>query len=262
MLTVKNVCKHFDGIAALDGVELTIDEGEIHGIIGPNGSGKTTLFNCLTGISKADSGSVVFDNVDIANVPARTISEMGIKRSFQDGRLVRGLTVLENVMLGDMGPLAKEITHAFRFPSFERPFFNMPKRERKLREKAYKTLETVGLTGASDKWVSELVWAERQLVQLARTLMAGPKLLLLDEPNSGMGKEETKRIDSLIRAINERGMTVAVISHDMKWVLNLAEKISVLNFGKKISEGGPSEIRNDPKVLEAYLGSSYDEQNP
>lgn len=251
MLKAINVRKHFEGIDALDGVDISIRRGEIHGVIGPNGSGKTTLFNCLSGLLRADKGRIEYEGQNITFMPAETISRLGIKRCFQDGRLVQGCTVIENIMIGAVKPLPGEIADTF----FTLPFTDQSE-EKRLRKRACEVLELIEMTECADSPVTEMGWAERQLLQLARALISRPKVLLLDEPNSGMGKEETERIDALIRRINGGGVTIAVISHDMKLLMNLVDTITVLNFGKKIGEGPPADVRGDSAVQEAYLGSA------
>ena len=250
MLRVSGLSKSFGAIQALNKVDVEIVRGRIHGIIGPNGSGKTTLFNCVTGLLKQSSGTVELDGADITNDRPEIIARKGVRRTFQAGKLVPGMTVLENVMSGvndRIGVAAWD--SALRLP------FVPSRREAEIHERAMAALVMAGLEKSAGRWASDLVWTERQLVQIARALVGDPKVLLLDEPASGMGVREIEKVEEIIRTIRGSGVTVVVVSHDVRMLMNLSDLVTVLNFGEKIAEGSPAEIRTNPRVLEAYLGA-------
>ncbi len=248
-LQLRGLTRRFGALLALDGVDLDVEAGSIHGIIGPNGSGKTTLFNCVTGLLRPDKGRILLEGRDVTGASARTIAGMGVRRTFQGGSLVGSLTAAENVMAGDAMGVGRSAAEAF----FRAPFAEA-RAERELRDAAIQALERVGMAADADRWASDLSWAERQLVQIARALIAQPRLLLLDEPASGMGPHETDRVAEVVREVRRGGTTIAVVSHDMTLVSVLCDAVTVLNYGSKIAEGRPDVVREDSRVREAYLG--------
>lgn len=249
-LLTEGLTKDFAGLRALDKLDITVEKGQIHGLIGPNGSGKTTFFNVVTRLLPATEGKIYFDSVDITNLKPNVVANMGIARTFQAGKLAPGMTVLENVMSGAYTHTKIDILGTF----LRRPFAPSSQEE-KMKRQAMELLELVGLADSAERWAKELVWVERQLLQIARALAAEPKLLLLDEPTGGMGTEESKRVESIIRQVRDGlGMTVIVVAHDVRLVTTISDWVTAINFGKKISEGTPEQIQNDPMVLEAYLG--------
>jgi branched-chain amino acid transport system ATP-binding protein len=249
ILQVKEITQSFGGVKALNKISLQVQKGDIYGVIGPNGAGKTTLFNIISGLLKPDSGEIYFKSNQITNLSAEKINKKGLARTYQQGSITGDMTVLENVMTGmyyfkDQNPIK----------SFVLNHFSITRQEKEMEEKAREILNFVGLKGYAKRWSNNLVWVERQLVQLAMRLVAEPDLLLLDELAAGMGQEETSQIKDIILKINDMGTTVMLISHNVELVMELCDKLSVINFGEKISEGSPADVKNNPDVLEAYIG--------
>ncbi len=253
VLEIRNISKRFGGISALTDVSFQIEEGEIFGLIGPNGAGKTTMFNVITNMYVPSEGSVLFGGKPITGMKPHKITNMGICRSFQNIRLFQQMTVLENVMVGGhTRSSAGVIQSVFRLPS-------QRKEEADLKKKAEKLLELVGLASHSSMMAENISYGQQRRLEIARALASDPKLLLLDEPAAGMNEKETDSLYELIKEVQKRGITVLIIEHDMPLVMKLCDRITVLNFGKKLAEGTPDQIQNNESVIEAYLGTEEEE---
>jgi branched-chain amino acid transport system ATP-binding protein len=248
MLQFNQVSKHFGGLRVLQDVTFSVPQGGIFGLIGPNGAGKTTVFNLVTGLLRASSGSIVFNGRNLDGVPPHRITRLGIARTFQNIRIFKEMTLLENVVVG----MHDHLDYGFAGPLLNLASFR--RIEAKARERALELLSWVRLDHKAQMPADSLSYGEQRKLELARALATEPKLLLLDEPVAGMNPAEKTELMVEIVNIKQRGFSIFIIEHDMRFVMGLCERIAVLNFGKIIAEGSPDEIKNNPEVIEAYLG--------
>ena len=249
MLEVKNIGISFGGLKAVDNFSLTIEKGQLYGLIGPNGAGKTTIFNLLTGVYKADHGSIFLDGKELTGKSTIEINQAGIARTFQNIRLFKDLSVLDNVKVGlhNHHPYST-IEGIFRLPHYY-------KVEKEMNARAMELLKVFDLDKECDYKASNLPYVKQRKLEIARALATDPKLLLLDEPAAGMNPNETAELMDTIRFVRDHfDMTVLLIEHDMKLVSGICEKVTVLNFGQVLTQGETSEVLNDKRVITAYLG--------
>jgi branched-chain amino acid transport system ATP-binding protein len=245
ILEVRRLTKRFGGLTAVAGLDFDLREGEILGVIGPNGAGKTTTFNIIAGTYHADEGEIRFAGQPILGLPPHRIARLGIMRTFQHNRPFSGMPVLENVMVGAHTRFSANI--------FSRKASN---EEQAQRRRAEELVEFVGLAGLRDADVGTLSFGQGRLLEIARALAGEPRVILFDEPAAGLTPAELDRLTGIIRGIAQRGIAVLLIEHDMRFLLPLASRVVVLNFGARIAEGTPQEVRSQPAVMEAYLGDA------
>jgi len=251
-LEVKELSKQFGGVRAVDGVSFIVEPGEIVAVIGPNGAGKTTVFNLISGIFPATSGEIWLQDKRIDKLPGYQIAKLGIARTFQNLQVFEGMNVLENVMVGRHNhSRVNLIGAALRWPGIQQE-------ERQARSKASQRLEFVGLAERARDNGVDLPYGQQRMLEIARALAAEPKLLLLDEPAAGLGSRETQDLATLVRRIRDQGITVLLIEHDMGMVMNIADRIIVLDYGKMLAQGTSAQIRNDQRVIAAYLGETVE----
>lgn len=251
-LHVENLQKSFGGVQALKGLSFKVSPGIIKAIIGPNGAGKTTLFNVITGVFPPNGGAIALNGMSIEGRKAREIARLGVSRTFQNVEVFGRMTVLENVMVG------RHIQSRAGIISTGLRLVGMRREERQIRESAMQHLAFVGLENRATELAANLPLGEQKLLEVARALATDPKILLLDEPAGGLNTRETEELAALIHRILEQGITVVLVEHDMNLVMDISDEIMVMNFGEKIAEGKPKQIKNDPLVIEAYLGEEVD----
>jgi branched-chain amino acid transport system ATP-binding protein len=253
MLKLTNVSKRFGGLSVLHDVSFEVPEGKVFGLIGPNGAGKTTVFNLITGLLAPTTGAIDLGGKSLVGVKPHEITRRGIGRTFQNIRIFKEMTLLENVVVG----MHTHLDYGVHSWLFSLPAFR--KQEQRARTRALELLGWVGLAAKANDIADKLSYGDQRKLELARALATEPKLLLLDEPVAGMNTGEKVELMGVITGIAKRGYTVFMIEHDMRFVMGLCERIAVLNFGKIIAEGEPDEIKNNPDVIEAYLGREDDD---
>ena len=249
LLEVKDLSIHFGGVKAVQNVSFSIDAGIVYAVIGPNGAGKTTLFNLITGIYTPTTGSILLDGESIGGKSSDELARRGVARTFQNLQICMNMSAIENVMVGAHLQLDRNlIKAALRWPSLR-------KRDRELREQAAELMRFVGLDAFVDARADSMPYGALKRLEIARALAMKPRLIFLDEPAAGLNPKETIEVDELVRKVADSGVTVVLVEHDMKMVMNLSDRILVLDYGKKLTEGTGAEVRRNPDVIAAYLGA-------
>jgi len=248
ILDIRGMKMQFGGLVAVDNLNLSLEQGELVGLIGPNGAGKTTLFNLITGIYIPTSGDIFFKHQRLNGLSPHTIASLGIGRTFQNIRLFKKLSVIDNVMVG---------AHSLTQQGLLSYVFYLPtalKEEREIRERAFELLTMVGLEKKKDEYAENLSYGEQRRLEIARALALNPSLLLLDEPAAGMNSTEKDELMTLIKDIRSMGITILLVEHDMNLVMRVCNRVGVLDYGRKIAEGPLEMVKNDEKVIRSYLG--------
>ena len=255
LLEVKNATKRFGGLTAVGDLTFDLDEGAIVSVIGPNGAGKTTFFNCIAGFYRIDEGSIALDGVEISDLRADKIAHLGLSRTYQNIRLFGGMTALENILVGEHQHMTTTwIQAVFRTRA-------QKAEEAAATEEAHRLLDYIGLAESHDLLARNLPYGDQRRLEIARALGTQPRILLLDEPTAGMNPSETGEMTGLIRRLrDDLGITILLIEHEMRVVMDISERITVLDYGQRIAEGTPLEIQRDKRVIEAYLGKSASEE--